>query len=635
MAPPPARLRHRIPVRIRHYWKLLAVCAAFAATFGVVFSSSRIVPLVTSSSSTSGDQITENVTGSEDLFDSTVAHSIEISYNETDYEKMLDEYFDDGSKDFVEADITIDGTLIQDVGIRLKGNSTLNSLTRDGESRQSGMGGGGGGGMGGQMPDGAQMPGQTQATSTSTPTSTTGTDSNNTDSNSTDSNSASSRSTTSKSADSKSTATSTTSAEPDATGGQDSTTGQQDAGRTGGGASQTTLKAEEPENLPWLIRFDEYVEGRTFQGHRDLSVRVGGQGAGESVLNESTSLQLLSDAGVPAEEYTYTSFTVNDRPTTSRLVVEQPDAGFADRLGDNGVLYKSMASGSWDYQGEDQTDYTSDFKQITMKGSQDLQPLINLLKWLDSADDEEFDEHLADYVDVDSFAEYVAAQNLLLNSDDMSGPGNNSYLWYDLDTKKFSVIGWDYNLTLSGNAEQDPTESASIGGGMGGGQGGGMGAAAGEGQTGTSTSTPTSTPTSTETDAGSTPSATDAQAGTGMQMPEGMTLPDGADLPDGMQMPGGDDDGGGGMGGGIGGNVLKEMFLDSDAFADTYQSAYQELYQKMFANNTAVKTLTAIKRVVRTVDGVDEDSLDSEVSSLRTVLKQRTRYLSTNDFVTG
>ena len=51
------------------------------------------------------------------------------------------------------------------------------------------------------------------------------------------------------------------------------------SGRRPGGFGRT-LEGREPENLPWLISFDEFVEGRRYQGHREIAVRVAGMGGG-------------------------------------------------------------------------------------------------------------------------------------------------------------------------------------------------------------------------------------------------------------------------------------------------------------------------------------------------------------------
>lgn len=357
-----------------------------------------------------------------------------------------------------------------------------------------------------------------------------------------------------------------------------------------GMGGRASLKAEEPETLPWLIRFDEFVEGRRYQGHREIAVRVGGMGGGAAVLNEAVSLNVLAAAGEITQRYAYTSFTVNDRPTTARLLVEHPDDEFADTVatatGHSGVLYKSLASSRFTDQGDDPTEYADDFKQINKKGSQDLQPVIDLIQWVNSASDAEFDAKLADHVDVESFARYVATQNLLVNFDDMAGPGRNYYLWYDLDTKRFSVVGWDYNLTLSGAADQDPSQSVSMGGG---GMRGGGG----------------------------------FPGGGDFQPPEGMEMP---------QMPQG---GGGGRGGFMSGHKLKERFLAAAAYQDVYRKAYKELFNKIYGNAAALNTITAITTVIGTVDGADPAAVKTEADNLTTLIRERTRFLATHQFITG
>ncbi|MEV4280387.1 CotH kinase family protein [Actinoplanes xinjiangensis] len=508
------RLVHRIPVRVRHYWRLLATCAVTLLAFAVVFSTVRVAPLVTSSGSGEGGKVTVNIAGTTDLFDATTAHSVRLTFHDDDYQRVLDAFWNDDEKEYLEADLTLDGTVIPSVGIRLKGNSTLQSVTRNGESRRRGEFGGQ---RGGAAPEGGAAP-------------------------------------------------------------------QGGGGFRGGGGmgGRASLKAEEPETLPWLIRFDEFVEGRRYQGHREIAVRVGGMGGGAAVLNEAVSLDVLAAAGEITQRYAYTSFTVNDRPTTARLLVEHPDDEFADTVatatGHRGVLYKSLAGSRFTDQGDDPTEYADDFKQINLQGSQDLQPVIDLIKWVNSAGDAEFDADLGDHVDVEAFARYVATQNLLVNFDDMAGPGRNYYLWYDLDTRKFSVVGWDYNLTLSGSATQDPAQSVSMGGGMRGG---------------------------------------------GFQPPEGMRMPQGGQMPPG---------GGGGL---MSGHRLKERFLASAAYRDVYRKAYRELFDKTFGNAAALNTITAITAVIGTVDGANTGAVATEAENLTTLIRERTGFLATHEFITG
>ncbi|MET8339225.1 hypothetical protein ABZV14_17485 [Streptosporangium canum] len=130
------QLKHRIPVKLRHNWKLVALCVAFLAACWGVFGSGTIRPYVTTAQATGAETVTTDLTGAKDLFDASVAHEVKLTFTDEAYEDMLTEYFKEGEKKYVEADLTIDGTRIPSVGVRLKGNSTLgDSPGRDRPSR--------------------------------------------------------------------------------------------------------------------------------------------------------------------------------------------------------------------------------------------------------------------------------------------------------------------------------------------------------------------------------------------------------------------------------------------------------------------------------------------------------------------
>lgn len=532
------------------------------------FGDARVSPYVTSTSRVEADAITENVQGTVDLYDTSVSHSIQLEYDQTDFTKMMKEFREDGTKDYIEADLTIDGVYLEDVGIRLKGNSTLMSL------RGSGQGGPGGGRT---MPEGAAQ------------------------------------------------------GAPDLP--QDGGTGSRDRGQGNGGGpggaggamggiTQYNLSEKKPEELPWLVKVDEYIEGRAYQGEREISLRPGSKG--QVPVNEALSLSLTDTTGQKNERYAFTSMQVNNRPVTTRLMVESPDTEYAESIGDgDGVLYKARAGGSFDYQGDDPSDYEDSFKQLNKVGSQDLSPVMKLIKWANQASDEEFEKELDQYVDVESLATYIAAQNLLMNFDDMAGPGKNYLLWYDLDTKKFSVLGWDYNLTFSGDATSGPDDDMGMGGALGGG-GGAANGQSGQGDQGTGGQGAQSAPSG-------------APSGMPEGMPSGMPeeLPE--DLPEGMPsgMPGGQ--GGQGEGGGPGGSMghpLKERFLDSDTFDPVYKTAYKELYEKFYRSGNALKALNDIAEQAEKA-GAGGKELDSAVEKLRKTVTERAEALSKNKEVTG
>ncbi|MGD7003381.1 CotH kinase family protein [Corynebacterium halotolerans] len=517
--------------------RLLFGSAAVVIAVGGVAGGTQVVPYISSSeiAASAGATIptVDLGEGSTDLFDDAATHEVSLDIDQTALDELLSTYQEDGEKTWVRATITIDGVTIEDVGVRLKGNSTLRALS------------GSEGQMPGGMPGGGEQQGQPAMGDEAA----------------------------------------TSAAEDTATGAA------QPAGMElpGGGGMDVGIDESDPATYPLLISFDHYVEGRVYQGRSELSLRPG-----TPSLNEATALSLTAATGQPTQDFGYVTYSVNDSATTTRLVLENPDENYAAELG-NGILYKADATSSFTYQGEDQTEYEGQFNQVNDEGSGDLQPIINLLKWLDEASDEEFAAELGDHVDVESFARYVATQNLLMNQDDMAGPGKNYYLWYDYDTGLISVVSWDLNMTMSGATDTAPTDSVSMSGGM-----PGDGAPGQQDETATQSMTP----------------------------PEGMTPPDQAqrpasgELPEGMVIPG--QDGGGGM---MGGNELKERFLADDAFVELYQGVYWELYDQVYSSGAATATIDQLAASIPVTDGLPAEELSVEVEQLRTWTAQRSEAL--------
>lgn len=525
---PPRRPRHRIPVSLRQHWPLVAVFCAFVLVAATVFGSTRVRPYITGNASVIASDITENIAGTVDFFDAEQDHTVNLDFSQSDYDRMIAAYQDEGEKEWITADVTVDGTLITDVGVRLKGNSTLMGLR--GET------GGPGGMQIPELPEGMEIP------------------------------------------------------EGFAPPGG------------GGPGGMVSLSADDPTSLPLLIRFDKFVEGRAYQGMTELSVRPG-----SPVLNEATALSLTAESGQATQRYSYATYSVNGGATQTRLLLEHPDDGYANSLFDDpGVLYKADANSSFTYQGDDQTTYADQFTQVNGQGSQDLQPIISFLKWMDGASDDEFAAHLSDHVDVESFARYVATQNLLVNSDDMAGPGRNYYLWYDLGTKKLTVVSWDLNLALSSNSTAGPHDSIGMGG-----MGGPPGAA--------TTDVPTA-------DTAGEPQQRGPRMG-GQRQEQGAPVQQG-----GPGRQGAPAMGGGGM---RSGNALKERFLASGAFTGIYENAYRELYEQLFASGRAIEILDEIADSVPTSDSLTADALAEQVETLRTRLQARTDALADHEVIVG
>jgi len=349
-------------------------------------------------------------------------HEISVDYDASDYDAMIQAYLDSGDKEWISATVVIDAVTYENVGLKLKGNSTLRSLSTDADA---------------------------------------------------------------------------------------------------------TLSSQNPEDLPWIIRLDKYFDGQNFDGTTELVVRGNST---ETSLNEAVALGLLEDTGLAAEQAIAVRFSADGSEEALRLVIENPDDEWTERELGDGLLYKADASGDYSYRGDDPASYDDVFDQEA--GEDDLTPLIDFLQWINESDDATFAAELDQHLDVDAFATYLAFQELVDNFDDIDGPGNNSYLYYDPDTGKMTVVNWDLNLAFG---------TSNVGGGGGGGQmgGGGRGGA-------------------------------------------------GADRTDGAAVPTAARGGGGG-----GSNILSERFLANADFQQLYQDALTTLQAELFDSGTASELLEA------------------------------------------
>nr|WP_300048230.1 CotH kinase family protein [uncultured Nocardioides sp.] len=77
---------------------------------------------------------TRDVADGTGVWDATQLHEIEVEVDEDAVAAMIDTYQETDEKEWLEATVTIDGEAFDRAGIRLKGNSSLRSVTDDSEA---------------------------------------------------------------------------------------------------------------------------------------------------------------------------------------------------------------------------------------------------------------------------------------------------------------------------------------------------------------------------------------------------------------------------------------------------------------------------------------------------------------------
>lgn len=385
---------------LRRHYPILIVLVTLMSTLLLILGDLRIIAYTTQEAETASTiRELHDYTNEIDLFDDTVVHSIQVIMAQEDYDSMITTYQETGLKEYFQADVILDGVRISNVGIRLKGNASLSTAVGGG----TGFGGFGrpDGGNFSQGPDNGQMPEgfvpreRPQLPDGFGP------------------------------------------GEMPALGPGQSMNGGLQQGST------------EEVKIPFMIKFDEY-EDQTYQGRTAIAIRNYGISYDEALLHEPITNRVAQLSGIPATETAYAGFRLNDNEEELYVVAELVNEEYLAEYfeNSNGVLYKAELGSSLNYKGEDPSAYSGSFTQQTRLNDADLAPLIDFMRFLKESDNTTFESELPDYLDVDTFATYLAVNALLVNTDSMIGMNNNYYLYYDDVAEKFTVLMWDANESL-------------------------------------------------------------------------------------------------------------------------------------------------------------------------------------------
>ena len=131
-----------IPIKIRRYWGLIASALVVIVGIIVFLGPVRVIPYTVSASTHAADinQLNETLLLLQEyadsmdvIFDDTYVHEIAISIDPEDLEQMVATYLKTTEKDYFPANVEIDGIPFANVGLRLKGNSTLGASVGNSE----------------------------------------------------------------------------------------------------------------------------------------------------------------------------------------------------------------------------------------------------------------------------------------------------------------------------------------------------------------------------------------------------------------------------------------------------------------------------------------------------------------------
>jgi len=126
-------------------------------------------------------------------------------------------------------------------------------------------------------------------------------------------------------------------------------------------------------------------------------------------------------------------------PNSSNNISERPNGGVGNGMGGRG-----SNGGSLEYSDDNSSSYSAIFNNVVGKGSEsDYQKVIKTLKALSEGKD------LEKYFDIDQILRYLAAHTIVVNLDSYSSSMAQNYYVYEKDGQ-ITILPWDYNLTWGG-----------------------------------------------------------------------------------------------------------------------------------------------------------------------------------------
>ena len=211
------------------------------------------------------------------------------------------------------------------------------------------------------------------------------------------------------------------------------------------------------------IEFDKPDKDRTFFGLTTLNLN--NNAMDPSQMREALGFDVFRRAGVPAPRTAFVRVYITvpgrfDHEYAGLFTaVEQVDQRFfRDRWGDRvGVLVKpERLRGLFDY-GDDWSAYETPYSSKIDAKPADAQRFIAFVRFLNKATPEEFATQLDNYLDVEGFLRFLAAEVVLVNVDSPLGMNHNYWLTVHPTTHKVVWLPWDLNMAfggfMSGNAD--------------------------------------------------------------------------------------------------------------------------------------------------------------------------------------
>ena len=197
------------------------------------------------------------------------------------------------------------------------------------------------------------------------------------------------------------------------------------------------------------IDLNKFVKGQKLAGVSTLNLH--NSIFDPSWMNEPLAFRLYREAGVPAPRTAYARVYVTAKGGEAKRyvglyqLVENVDDDFTESRFKvaGGALFKPVTIVPFKFLTRDWADYNQMYDPKTDLTAADKQRVIDFSDLLSNATDEVFAARVAEFLDLDAFAKYMAVVVWMGNPDSVLEQGQNYYVHLNPTTHKFVFLPWD------------------------------------------------------------------------------------------------------------------------------------------------------------------------------------------------
>jgi spore coat protein CotH len=209
------------------------------------------------------------------------------------------------------------------------------------------------------------------------------------------------------------------------------------------------------------VDMNRYVSGQRFLGLTAFVLDNALQD--DSLVKERVAMRMFERLGVPAPREAHARLFVNNQFFGVYVIVEEIDARFLERRAlastTPGAGLPYIYEYQWQFEygfehlGDDLQAYAAFFEPKTheLEPADDLyRPFAELTRAIAEATDEDFDQSVSTYVDLDGFVRQAAIENFLADWDGLLGNWslNNFYVFRLARSSPIRLLPWDKDTTF-------------------------------------------------------------------------------------------------------------------------------------------------------------------------------------------